>query len=581
MTCHHELECEFADVQGMNCDGECLRSSLLVGEPLLSCRECNEDVCSNCWTERTVNYKRLKWTPFHFEAVLKKTPNEFMQKAGMKRDIFGWTPLHWAAFKGNHKFLRCFSTNNELFLMQDHNSQNVLMLACHSRSLEIVKMVFDTYIGAGCSRSSIRKMRDRFGRSLIRHACESTPEILEYILCCLYLQNENQELKTVLNQKDENGDTVLLHSIVRGNLQIVQVLLNNGANVNELNNDGTSPLILALKQPECEDRESFIQLLLENGADQAIGISADDNGMSPLMLSAAEGNLNISRMLIKYGGDKSLKDVDGAGVMYYAVKNLSVCDQGEEDSEFVDTKDYASVSAFFIETGIEVDNADRNGITPLILACEENNLECAKQLLATGKVNVDLETTEGNTALHHAVKSANVELVRLLLCNKANVDKANNNGLRPLHWAVQNPSQSREVIELLLQYGADPNSVSLNELLTPLHIAAVLCNEDVVRVLIEAGANVNAADRDGDTPLHNAAGKTENGQDRIPIIKNLLSAGAWFKESVNLKGFTPLAAAAAAENREIAAILVKRGAKMISDSSIKDPNEVKKKKLKQ
>lgn len=132
----------------------------------------------------------------------------------------------------------------------------------------------------------------------------------------------------------------------------------------------------------------------------------------------------------------------------------------------------------------------------------------------------------------------------ILLTKGANVNHRNQDGRTPLHRLVAYSSDSGRVIALI-KAGADVNSKD-NNWTTPLHLAAWYESPDVVRVLIDKGADVNAKtkehsppkyDTDGFTPLHEAAFVCN-----IPIMKMLINAGARLNEQSSTKG-SPLGAA--------------------------------------
>ena len=108
-------------------------------------------------------------------------------------------------------------------------------------------------------------------------------------------------------------------------------------------------------------------------------------------------------------------------------------------------------------------------------------------------------------------------------------------------------------VQTLLEMGANPNAKDDNGW-TPLHWAAQEGHVDVVRVLLERGANPNAKDEYGDTPLHNAAQKGH-----VEIVKLLLERGA-NPNAKNNYGWTPLHRAAQEGYFNIVELLLERGA---------------------
>lgn len=126
-------------------------------------------------------------------------------------------------------------------------------------------------------------------------------------------------------------------------------------------------------------------------------------------------------------------------------------------------------------------------------------------------------------------------------CGNLEMDKnsATQDGLTPLHSAVL--MAHSEVVRVLLDAGADKNSAT-EDGFTPLHLAVVKAHLEVVRVLLDAGTEKNSACKNGFTPLHLAAknahldvsclflsfgvGVETNGHREVEVVRLLLNSGA-------------------------------------------------------
>jgi ankyrin repeat protein len=151
--------------------------------------------------------------------------------------------------------------------------------------------------------------------------------------------------------------------------------------------------------------------------------------------------------------------------------------------------------------------ADANGLTdrkkPIIItAAQTKNVDVLQVLLDGG---ADPTVTEnGSTTLHAAAYHSTHEMVALLAGHFEDVNVRAALGETPLHKAAQTLTRDDDVIRCLLELGADP-TIKDRRGKTALHLAAAAHFDAVIKMLVDAGADVNARDNNGETPLHVAA----------------------------------------------------------------------------
>jgi len=196
-------------------------------------------------------------------------------------------------------------------------------------------------------------------------------------------------------------------------------------------------------------------------------------------------------------------EADGTTSLHYAVRN--------DDAPLVDR---------LIRAGADVKAANRYGITALYLACVNGNAAIIEKLLKAG-ADANAVSTEGETALMTASRTGNVDAVKVLLAHGADVNaKEGWHGETALMWAVA--QKHAAVARELLAKGADVNARSTANKwerqssaeprekwlplgsLSALEFAARQGCVDCVPVLVQAGADINAPDQDGITPLLSA-----------------------------------------------------------------------------
>jgi ankyrin repeat protein len=176
----------------------------------------------------------------------------------------------------------------------------------------------------------------------------------------------------------------------------------------------------------------------------------------------------------------------------------------------------------------------------------------AVRALLQQKKDVNAPEPDGTTALHWAAHQNDLETVSLLLKAGARVNATTSQGITPLALACENGSAA--IVAVLLDRGADVNlSDAAGQ--TPLMIAARTGNPDVVKSLLAHGARVNAVTRElGQSALAWAISERHR-----QIVKTLIEAGADVIKG-STRGFTPLMFAAQQGDVETGRLLVDAGA---------------------
>jgi ankyrin repeat protein len=276
---------------------------------------------------------------------------------------------------------------------------------------------------------------------------------------------------------------------------------------------------------------------------------------------------------------------------------LSACTLSQVDRDLLtaarlgdDTRVDAALSA-----GANTNVKRRDGRTPLMLAAESGDVATVAALLTYG-ADPNVRAVYGETALMLAtpnvvqllvesgaevnarfgsgktilMSTTDAEKARALLAAGAEVDARldgeGDSGPTALIHATSNRFPSIELVRVLLEGGADVNVADSNGQTALIRASEVAADEEVMVLLLEAGADVNVADREGWTPLHFAAADRRAGK-----VSTLLAADA----DVNARaenGATPLLVAREHHHDRIAKMLTKAGAE---DSSVTGAVEAK------
>ena len=342
----------------------------------------------------------------------------------------------------------------------------------------------------------------------------------------------------------------LEHAVAEGDHDLVLTLLKAGARGSGCKARGGGRTLL---DAAAENGNSMVvSALLEAGSVADINVVSVADRMSPLHRAIAGGHTAAARALILAGADVSLLDSAKRSALHYAV-------QGR----------HGVLAEDVMIAGADVNAENRDGGTPLHIAAAAGDNHSVRSILLRGG-RVGVADSAGRRPLHNAVKGGHTAVVEALL--KAGADPSarygNNLKVSPLQLACS--SRDATMTRILLKHGADVKG-SDGFGFTALHWAAYRGEPCVIDALIEAGASTEARSsqvwlaghRDshvGLTPLHIAAFFRRSS---TPRMAALIRRGA----DINARdghGQTPLhlIAAAAGRKNSVAAsdFLLRRGA---------------------
>jgi ankyrin repeat protein len=143
--------------------------------------------------------------------------------------------------------------------------------------------------------------------------------------------------------------------------------------------------------------------------------------------------------------------------------------------------------------------ATASGSSALHGAAMMGRLDVAKKLLAAGADVSAVEVDSGKTVLHLVAENGRDEFLDYLLNQKVSLEVPDNNGRTPLHAACWSSDANGYVVRKLLDAGAAIEASDRGA--TPILLASIRGNTELVKILIKQGANVNAQAEDGRKPL--------------------------------------------------------------------------------
>ncbi|CAL4104166.1 unnamed protein product [Meganyctiphanes norvegica] len=156
-----------------------------------------------------------------------------------------------------------------------------------------------------------------------------------------------------------------------------------------------------------------------------------------------------------------------------------------------------------LKMNANIDAQDQFQKTPLMMAAEQNKVECVEILVSTG-ANVSATDREGWTALHRAARTNSLEALKVLLQACINPEIPDKKGCAtPIYIASQN--NHLDILRVLIQAGADVNTARKDGW-TPLIIACDRGHTEAVQALLNAGANAEILDNRVGTDIINTLG---------------------------------------------------------------------------
>ena len=236
------------------------------------------------------------------------------------------------------------------------------------------------------------------------------------------------------------------------------------------------------------------------------------HNITPLAMASVSRAPEFLKLLITEGADVDAMNSVGFVPLTYAL-------QGESLDNY----------RLLMDAGANPDPLD-NGkgvFSPLAMAADHGLIEVVTELIDLG-VNVNKVNDIGNDALKYAAGKGRVECMELLINAGANPASIDDEGFSAIHNAVDN--QQYDAVVKLLDAGVDVDlriKPPTSDETTPLHRACALLDLEMVKILVERGADINAVSEDSSTPLSCVYDfGDEEDEDDAELIQYLIDHGA-------------------------------------------------------
>ena len=303
--------------------------------------------------------------------------------------------------------------------------------------------------------------------------------ILIIAISSLYSKSNNDKINSlaitneIIKPSDELLNLLKKNKKKTGVAEIIELINEGGINASsktEINigdvthYPNSTPLMIASSYGHYD----IAKALIDNGA--LVNLRAGD-GFNALMEAVRTGNIEIAKLLIEHNSDINIKNKDGKNMIMIA------CEKGNEE-----------MFNLLIENNADINEKSSWGASALIYASEKGNINIMKYLIDNG-IDVNGKADDnGDTPLLWAVTGENpYESSKLLIENGANVNATNYGGVAP---ATILAASTPKVVKLLKDNGADLDTKFL-DYYPPIAIAAGAGNLEIVKALVENGADVN------------------------------------------------------------------------------------------
>jgi ankyrin repeat protein len=405
-----------------------------------------------------------------------------------------------------------------------------------------------------------------------------------------------------VNAPEPDGTTALHWAVQRNDVDLVSRLLRAGAKVNVKNSFGVSPM----SEAALTANPALLDRLLTAGADVE---SPNNDGQTALMVVARTGQVEAARVLLKKGAKvNAVEKWRGQTPLMWAVAQGHSAMVKELIAAGADVNTRSIVNDWDRQVTGEPRAVYRpaGGLTPLLFAAREGCVDCIDLLVNAG-ADINYADPEAITPLLMAVMNMQFDTAAQLIRRGANPNKWDLWGRGPLYSSVDvntlprggrpdlpslDKTTSQQVIGMLLEAGAYPNQQlkmpapfrnvgndrGLDPMLTmgstPLLRAAKALDAPAVKMLLDKGADITLTNSRGVTPTMAASGlgstdadtrgfyTSEDVQQRsIETLKLLIAAGGDINQKDN-RGLTPLHEAARWGWNDVVTFLVSQDANL-------------------
>ncbi|CAB0029690.1 unnamed protein product [Trichogramma brassicae] len=433
--------------------------------------------------------------------------------------------------------------------------------------------------------------------------CTNEPGLAHFHVACKYGYKNIAEKFLELGQEpnllvQSTGDSPLHLALLGGCKEVIELLLRRGADPNLINNKGLTPLQIICNEYNDYDLAKMV-FELSHYKYRPVQVNLQDNfGDTLLHVALSRNHKNLFGLLLKYGADPNLANANGFTPLLIILNLYNDYDLAEmlfelshdkykpllvnAQDKFGNTLIHVTLSRghknFFellLRNGANPNLPNAKGLTPLQIICKDvqDNLDWLQMLFELSQckpVQVNVQDDKGNTPLLLALRSTcckKKEVVELLLKNGSDPNLADDKGWTPLVIICNDDRDDFNLAKMLFDLSHDqfqPVQVNFQDHAgnTPLHVALYRGRRNLFEILLRNGANPNLANAKGLTPLQIICCRNRDDYKLAKMIFEL-SHERYRPVKVNVQdkaGQTPLHDAMLFGHRNLVQVLLKNDA---------------------
>ena len=461
----------------------------------------------------------------------------------------GRTGLHIAARKGHLNLCKMLIDKHKVDLhMTDNKGCTAVHYSLPSGNYELVAY----FVGMGADIH----LKTDIGRNCLHIAA-----LQGHLNLCKMLIDKH---KFDLHMTDNEGATAVHCSAESGNYELVAYFAGMGADIRLKTNYGTNCLHIAALKGDLN-----ICKMLINKHKVDLDMTAN-HGFTAVHCSAQNGNYELVAYFVGMGADIHLKTDDGRNCLHIAALqgHLNLCkmliDKYKVDLHMTDNEGCTAVHcsaqsgnyelvAYFVEMGADIHLKTDDGRNCLHIAALQGHLNLCKMLIDKHKVDLDMTTNQGWTAVHCSAQNGNYELIAYFAGMGADILLKLNDGRNCLHIAALNGDLN--LCKMLINKHKVDLDMTTNQGLTVVHCSAQSGNYELVGYFAGMGADIHPKIDDGRNCLHIAA---INGH--LNLCKMLIDKYKVDLHMTDNKGCTAVHLSAQSGNYKLVAYFVEMGA---------------------